>query len=68
MQLLPKEMLELFPKTALTGKTLEMGDRMHCFSTIFLCGIFLFEKAWIPWPELHHLNYKLLRVGGETIR
>lgn len=63
MQLLPKEMLELFPKTAL-----EMDDRMHCFSTIFVCGIFLFEKAWIPWPELHHLNYKLLRVGGETIR
>jgi hypothetical protein len=68
MQLLPKEMLELFPKTALPGKTLEMDDRMHSFSSIFLCGIFLFEKAWIPWPESHHLNCKLLRAGGETIR
>jgi hypothetical protein len=35
MQLLPKEMLELFPKTALPGKTLEMDDRMHSFSSIF---------------------------------
>lgn len=52
MQLLPKEMLELFPKTALTGKTLEMDDRMHCFSTIFFVVYSFLKKL-----GFHGRNY-----------